>query len=653
LPRLRELLRHEAAPIVLLLVAALCAGLVLANDYGMGTDEYINAKVGWDALRALGSYQGYLDYFTHISLAHHGPSYFMVMAAASRLWTALFPGWHLADGRHFTNYLTFLLAVGCLYVLCRRVVSRKAALLTSLLFLSQPVLLGLGFINQKDTPFMAFFLASLVVGLTAADRLAAVPSGEPASASPPLREAIRRDLERGRRIWRLVSLLCLVLFVAAVLDLFVFEKVLAVAKRTLDLAHEGRSWGPINAAFRLIAEDAWKVPVEPYMRKLEYAFWSYGRIGLFLFAFAIGVLPARRAWPNTLRRFFPGTLRTSLWVAAAGGLMGFLVSIRPLGGFVALLVSLYLIYRLRDRAVGPLLLYWIVAGVVCYITWPYLWSDPLEKLWVSAGLLVDFKTKLVLYQGTLYRSEGLPWHYTPVLITLQMSEPVVPLFLAGLILGVIHMWHRPADRAVTLVVLAWLLVVGIASSMPGAVHFNNFRHILFLLPPIFFFAAIALSALFDRVRNQWVTLVLALALLFPGVRSIVSLHPYEYASFNSFAGGIDGATGIYDTEYWCTSYRETQAYLNEIAPPGAVIYSRHSLWSALPFGRPDLDFTNNPKQLNRASYVLVCKHYPADMLSASGKLIFTEGRGTAIFAEAWETGVLPTPVSEGSSDGGG
>ena len=649
----RKLLQQGSLPILLLLAAALCVGLILANDYGMGTDEYINAKVGQDALRALGSYQGYLAYFTHISLAHHGPSYFMVFSAASRLWTALFSGWHLADGRHFTNYLTFLLAVACLYALCLRVVSRKAALLASLLFLSQPVLFGLGFINQKDTPFMAFFLASLVVGLAAADRMAAAPGNDASGASPTLRVAVRSDLERGRRGWVLIFLLWLVLFLGVALDLFVFENMLAGAKRILDLAHEGRSWEPVNFIFRLVAEDAWKVPVEPYMRKLEYAYWAYGRIGLLLLLAAMGVLPASRSLPATMRRLFPGTARAYLLVLAAGGLMGFLVSIRPLGGFVAILVSIYWIYRLRERAVGPLVTYWLAAGVVAYMTWPYLWEDPLPRLWLSVRLLVDFKPKTILYQGAYYPSEGLPWHYTPVLVTLQMTEPVIPLFVVGLVLSIVRMWRRPTDRAVTLLILAWLLVVGMASSAPGAVHFNTFRHILFLLPAVFFFLAIGLSGLLDLVRNQWITVALALGLLFPGVRSIISLHPYEYASYNSYIGGIDGAVGVYDLEYWCTSYRKAQTYLNQIAPPGSVIYSAHSLWSALPFGRPDMDFSNRPKDIPRASYILVCTHYAEDSLTARGQIVYKEGRGEAVYAEVWETGVLPTPNPEESPGGDG
>ena len=127
------------------------------------------------------SAEAYGDFLGRDDLGHHGPSYFMVYALLSERLASLIPSWQLADSRHLVNYLTFLLAGAGLYLLCLRVLPKRVALWTTAFFLTQPLLFGHGFINQKDTPFMAFFLATVVAGLAGADRLA-----KPSVAALPL-----------------------------------------------------------------------------------------------------------------------------------------------------------------------------------------------------------------------------------------------------------------------------------------------------------------------------------------------------------------------------------------------------------------------------------------------------------------------------------
>ena len=50
------------------------------------------------------------------------------------------------------------------------------------------------------------------------------------------------------------------------------------------------------------------------------------------------------------------------------------------------------------------------------------------------------------------------------------------------------------------------------------------------------------------------------------------LHPYEYAYYNSFAGGVGGAFRTFELDYWGTSYREIALELNRIAPPNADVW---------------------------------------------------------------------------------
>jgi len=124
----------------------------------VSTDEYLNAKVGSRALSALISSDGYSEYLkTGEPLVHHRPSYFMVFAGFSKWATSVFPTWHAANGRHFVNFLTFMLGTVIFFSLCKRSLTSHIATITTALFASQPVIFGYGFINQKDMPFMVFF----------------------------------------------------------------------------------------------------------------------------------------------------------------------------------------------------------------------------------------------------------------------------------------------------------------------------------------------------------------------------------------------------------------------------------------------------------------------------------------------------------------
>jgi len=67
------------------------------------------------------------------------------------------------------------------------------------LFATQPLLFGHAFINQKDTPFLAFFLISVVVGMHTVDRLPTRRDGQ-------IDRAQESGWRRVRRAWGGASL---------------------------------------------------------------------------------------------------------------------------------------------------------------------------------------------------------------------------------------------------------------------------------------------------------------------------------------------------------------------------------------------------------------------------------------------------------------
>ena len=200
----RSRLRWVLSPrrVMLVVTAAfLAVGLIILTHYGEGVDEW------WNVTYA----KAFLDQYIHGNVLvtpkinyYNGPFYFMIWVVGSKVVHLLHPAWMLVDGRHLVNLLTFLAGVWVFYLICRRFMGEWVAVLTVVLFATQPLLFGFGFMNQKDMPLMVFFMACVQVGLVAVDRLGegvGQPVGE-VSGRWGLMEDLRSDwrgLARGRR----------------------------------------------------------------------------------------------------------------------------------------------------------------------------------------------------------------------------------------------------------------------------------------------------------------------------------------------------------------------------------------------------------------------------------------------------------------------
>ncbi|HSQ08231.1 MAG TPA: hypothetical protein VLM84_11155 [Chromatiaceae bacterium] len=362
--------------VVLLLVV----GIVVADDYGTSQDEYANYLVGADALQAYTSPGQFLDYIEGGDpLAHHGPSYFMLWAVTSKVWEEVVPWWTRADGRHFTNFLMYGVSVVGVYALSVRLVERRYAWMTAVLFATQPLLFGHAFINQKDTPFMGFFVLSVVVGLAVVDRLGrSLIEGEQAGGSwRGLREAWRRV--RGVRKW--LGVVTLGMMVLVVVDVLFTERLLW-GLRWLAVRGAGGDVGQVGQMVVDLDEDAVRTAVEHAVLGVTWAYWA-GRGLIVVGSVAIGALVLWWMMPAEMGRWWRRHGKEIGWVVLAGGLVGTTVSIRPIGGFAGVLVGAYWLYRLRARGGWLLGVYGAAALWVMYLTWPYLWDAPIARLMES------------------------------------------------------------------------------------------------------------------------------------------------------------------------------------------------------------------------------------------------------------------------------
>jgi hypothetical protein len=257
----------------------------------------------------------------------------------------------------------------------------------------------------------------------------------------------------------------------------------------------------------------------------------------------------------------------------AGIATGLLASIRVLGPFAILLIVLYGLLKYRLRVIRSLLVMSLIASLVNYLTWPYLWGNPIQNYREVFEYMADNPVIVsVLFQGVFYRSNNLPSTYLPVTLFINLTEGVWLLFFLGLGLLAWKGAFKRVEWRSLFSVLLWFLLPFVYVVILRPALYDGLRHFIFILPPVFIFAGFALDHLFTWVRKIWLQSILVAILIFPGIYGIIRLFPYEYTYYNSFIGGTGGAFRHFETDFWLTCYKEALEAVQKAKPEGATVY---------------------------------------------------------------------------------
>jgi hypothetical protein len=288
-------------------------------------------------------------------------------------------------------------------------------------------------------------------------------------------------------------------------------------------------------------------------------------------------------------------------------------------------VALYVLVNRKWNTIVSLIWYAVLSLGIMLALWPHLWPAPLERfvssIFSSTRYVVDVQT---LFAGSLYYSKEIPRSYLPVLFSLQLTETTLLLVLLGIF--VLLKQRKQLDYA--LMVLVWFLLPFTFFILDRVPLYDNFRHVLFIVPPLFLLAGTGLDWLFSKFTAQrYRVLITGLAIL-PALIANVSLHPYQYIYYNQLAGGLPGAYRQYQLDYWDVSYREAALYLGRVAPPNARIVALGPYTMLKQYARPDLQFIN-PETVTDwqgYDYIVVSTRNNQDLDFAQYKTIYSIDR---------------------------
>jgi hypothetical protein len=261
---------------------------------------------------------------------------------------------------------------------------------------------------------------------------------------------------------------------------------------------------------------------------------------------------------------FPKIEMGTLW--KLGLTIGFAMGTR-VGGMILLLYcygfgalsyfSFWILLKNSDKTVGKppakiwlsLLAVSVLAYAVMLIFWPYGMSKPLVH---------PFHTLQLFSQQV----GSPPFRYIPKYLALKLPEYAIFLLGLGLCLAL------KAYRNKSFVQLQPYFLLVFSAAFPvifilvkRSSLYDEIRHLLFIIPPLFCLIGITFYHLGARLLKSRIARAICFPLILAyfifHIRVMACLHPYEYIYYNRIAGGVEGADHRgYEIDYWGTSYRE-------------------------------------------------------------------------------------------------
>jgi hypothetical protein len=580
----------------IILACVFIAGLLTFDQYGESWDDRSLQKYAEKSISAYSTFpqEGGVN-IAREDLGFYGPFFVMLTDILSKSLSTFLP-FSLPDLRHLIYYLTYFAGVLAFHSIAKRWLTQIPALGATLLFALQPVFWGHAFMNPKDTPFLSLFLLSISFGMQAFDSL---KPDFTINLSP-----------RSKRTLTLLTALWLV----SVFGLFVFTQVIHTYIEVL--VHSAQT-GNTNL-FSLIAKDITAVPAETYIQRYFVLFLQL-RTYYFLLSTLFLLITYYKLNPNLPNNIFT--------ILPAALLLGLSTSTRILGPFAGLLITYYALRTKGKQAIPAITIYATLALIATYISWPYLWMNPIPRFFESLREMSLYPwLGGVIFNGSQYQSTNLPITYLPVLLALQLTEPVWFLSIAG---WVVSIQNKETKRTLVEVALLWFIIPLLAFIFMRAALYDNFRQILFILPPIFLMAGVA----FQTIKNvKWQAMLILMSLL-PGVLGIIALHPYEYIYYNQLVGGVRGAESHFEMDYWATSYRAAAEYVNSVASANANIWVEGPSQLFSLYTREDLKIysTGEAERAESYEYVVTIARYGfEDSIYPDAEIVYTIERDGAV-----------------------
>lgn len=303
------------------------------------------------------------------------------------------------------------------------------------------------------------------------------------------------------------------------------------------------------------------------------------------------------------------------WILIYALLVGILINIRILGvatfavGIAAMIIQIYLKKDWNTYFIIPVSIG--ISGIVLYLTWPYLWADPVNRFLESYEIMSQFP-----WDGTTrFLGENLQAGdelSTYIFEWLRISIPIVSLgiiILSTIALPFVLRKHNNSTLfALFMLALSWGIIAIVIYK--NSVIYDDWRHLYFIWPALIWPAILAWDQIYV-VGSKLQKNIFKYVILINTVYTIISLailHPYYYVYFNEFVSKKENnAIKQFEGDYWGLSYLEGIKYILATDPSDEIkimTFTQEREPSFLMLSEEEKKRAKNIHNINEAHYIL-------------------------------------------------
>ncbi len=259
--------------------------------------------------------------------------------------------------------------------------------------------------------------------------------------------------------------------------------------------------------------------------------------------------------------------------------IGFSIGIRAGGMLVIFYLGLFMLlktiqdlkankkneFRLLEKNLISFAGISLAGYLLALITWPYALQNPIVNPWKSYLVMTHFPTTVrQIFEGRFDWSDFLPWHYLPK----YMAITIPLIVFSGIIAFFLNTRKNyTSSQTIQLLLIGFTILFPVVFVIVKKSNlYGSWRHFLFIYPGIILFSALGIQALWMRFKHRLIrlaTIAVLFVLAIHPLKFMTLNNPYYYLYYNQLTGGLRGAYGKYETDYYYHTMRRGAEWLQE------------------------------------------------------------------------------------------
>ena len=293
----------------------------------------------------------------------------------------------------------------------------------------------------------------------------------------------------------------------------------------------------------------------------------------------------------------------------------FASNIRIMGIYLPVLTYIFYVFLPDDQKlkknINFFLYFFLGYFLILYITWPFLWLNPLENFFLilkeSASYPIHWDFE-ILYLGNYLSPENLPWHY--FFIWFLSTTPIIFVFiiLFGIFIFLkqyfnfflkitfdknLKLWKTSDQMTSLFIFLCFFIPIFLVITLNSTLY-NGWRHLYFVYPFLIYLAIYGLNVISDIFNNNFKNFFITLVVIqiISNIYFIFKTHPVQNIYFNFVSKPyIENNLPV---DYWGLGNKKTIDFLLSQRINFSVANSSFTPLNNLKYSlKPDFSYSKN------------------------------------------------------------